>query len=156
MTDITNTKANIKTLEGRLVQLKAQLKAEHPNHCTKCGGVGGDVTHSGDGWNEPMCEEWDDCKACLGQSLNPLDITKTISDEDAEDHIEMMMDEEMVFPILSEIHEVELELRYAHDYLSELEMEEAEREWLEREHERAMREAAEDEQSYLEFYSDLN
>lgn len=124
--DITKTKANIKTLEDRLVQLKAQLKAEHPNHCTKCAGVGGDVTHSGDGWNEPMCEEWDDCEACLGQSLNPLDITKTISDEDAEAHIEMMMDEEMEFPILSEIHEVELELRYAHEYLSHLEVEEAE------------------------------
>jgi hypothetical protein len=123
--DTTTTKENIKTLEARLEDLNAQLKAEHPNHCTKCGGFGGYVTHCGDGWNEPVSEEWDDCKACLGQGVNPLDTTKTISDEDAEAHIEMMMDEEMVFPILSEIHEVELELRYAHEYLSHLEVEEA-------------------------------
>jgi len=146
-TKIAKNKAHTKTLEDRLKTLKAKLKAEHPNHCQHCLGVGGDVSHSGDGWNEPMCEEWDDCSACLGQSINPLDITKTISDEDAEAHIEMIMDEEMDIPILSEIHKVELELGYAHDYLSELEMEEAEREWLEREHERAMRETAEEEKS---------
>jgi len=150
----TTTLADIKTLEATLDQLKAQLKAEHPNHCTKCGGVGGTVSPCGDGWNEPLSEDWDDCEACLGQSLNPLDLTSTISDEDAEAHVELMMDGE--HPLLSKIHEAELELHYAHDYLAHLEMEEAEREWLEREHERAMREAAEDEQSYLEFYSDLN
>ena len=117
-TKINKTKTDIESLEARLDTLKGKLKEEHPNHCTVCGGVGGDVSTSGDGWNEPMSEEWDDCEACLGQSLNPLDITKTISDEDAEAHIKMMMDVERVFPILSEIHEVELELRYAHEYLS--------------------------------------
>ena len=154
MSDITKTHADIKTLEATLDQLKAQLKAEHPNHCTKCGGVGGSVSTSGDGWHEPITDDWDDCSACLGQSLNPLDLTSTISDEDAEAHVELMMDGEN--PLLSMIQQTELELHYAHDYLAHLEMEEAEREWLEREHERAMREAAEDEQSYLEFYSDLN
>lgn len=151
---ITTTHADIKTLEDRLDQIKAQLKADHPNHCTKCGGVGGSVSTCGDGWNEPLSEDWDDCDACLGQNLNPLDLTSTISDEDAEAHIEMMMDGEHT--LLSEINEVELELHYAHEYLAHLEVEEAEREWVEREHERAMREAAEDEQSYLEFYSDYN
>ena len=153
---ITKTKANIKTLEGRIADLNAQLKAEHPNHCTCCGGVGGKVVVVGDGWNEPQYEDWVDCDACLRKSINPLDTTKTISDLDAEAHIEMMMDGVKVYPILSEIHEVEQELRYAHDYLSELEMEEAEREWLEREHEQAVRETAEEEKSYWEFYSDYN
>lgn len=156
MSDITKTQDDIKTLEARLDQLKAQLKESHPNHCSECGGVGGSVSTCGDGWNEPQYEDWVDCDACLRKSLNPLDLTSTISDEDAEAHIEMMMDGVTIYPLLSEIHKVEQELHYAHEYLAHLEVEEAEREWVEREHERAMREAAEDEQSYLEFYSDLN
>jgi hypothetical protein len=154
MTVITKTQTEIKTLEGRIAHLNAQYLIQHPNHCTKCGGVGGTVSPCGDGWNEPLSEDWDDCSSCLGQNLNPLDITKTISDEDAEAHAEMML--EGGHPILSKINELEVELHYEEMYLAHLEEEEAEREWLEREHERAMREAAEDEQSYLEFYSDYN
>ena len=154
--DITKTKADIKNLEGLLETLKGQLKADHPNHCTSCGGVGGVVGSSGDGWNEPLVDDWDDCRACLDQSLNPLDITQTISDEDAESHVEMMMEGTKNSHILSKINEVELKLHCAYDYLAHLEMEEAERECLEREHEQAMREAAEDEKSYEEFYSDYN
>jgi hypothetical protein len=143
---ITKTHADIKTLEASLDQLNAQLKAEHPNHCTKCGGVGGGITTSGDGWHEPITDDWDDCSACLGQSLNPLDTTSTISDEDAEAHVELMRERE--HSLLSMAQQTELELHYAHEYLAHLEMEEAEREWREREHERAVRESAEDEHSH--------
>jgi hypothetical protein len=130
MSDITKTKTEIKTLEGRIAHLNAQFKAQHPNLCTKCGGVGGDITTSGDGWHEPMVEDWDDCEACLGQSLNPLDITSTISDEDAEAHAEMML--EGGHPILSKINELEVELHYEEMYQDHL----AERELIEAQHER--------------------
>jgi hypothetical protein len=130
MSDITKTKTEIKTLEARLDQLNAQLKAEHPNHCTKCGGVGGTVSPCGDGWNEPMVEDWDDCSSCLGQSLNPLDITSTISDEDAEAHAEMMM--EGGHPLLSKINELEDELHYAQEILIHLEVAEVDLELFDR------------------------
>lgn len=111
-------------------QLKAQFISQHPNHCTKCGGVGGDFTTSGDGWHEPMVEDWDDCEACLAQGLNPLDITESLIDDDAEAHAEMMM--EGGHPILSKINELEVELHYEEMYQDHL----AERELIEAQHER--------------------
>jgi hypothetical protein len=121
MSDITKTQNNINLLETRLKRLKAQLKADHPNHCTACGGVGGSASTSGDGWHEPITDDWDDCEACLGQSLNPLDITESLIDDEVED--------QGGHPILSEIHEVELNLHYECMYADHLEMEEAEHCW---------------------------
>jgi hypothetical protein len=101
--------------QASLDTLNAQLKAEHPNHCTKCGGVGGVVGTSGDGWNEPVSMDWDDCEACLDQGINPLDTSKTITEEDAEAHSEMVIED--THPLLSKINEFERGLAQAQEDL---------------------------------------
>ena len=101
--------------QASLDTLNAQLKADHPNHCTKCGGVGGVVGTSGDGWNEPVSMDWDDCEACLDQGINPLDTSKTITEEDAEAHSEMVIED--THPLLSKINEFERGLAQAQEDL---------------------------------------
>lgn len=122
MTDITKTKADIESLKANLDQLKAQLKTKHPNHCTKCGGVGGVVGTSGDGWNEPVMVDWDDCEDCLGISINPLDTSENLTDEAAEDHAEMMVDGDCSAPLLSKINDLLMEIDLAQEYLAHLEI----------------------------------
>ena len=106
----------MKDLNTQLIDLNTQLKADHPNHCTKCRGVGGSFQTSGDGWNEPREEEFEDCPSCLERGLHPLDTTKTISDEEAEAHIDMMW--ENTHPILSLINDLQNLLE---DHLAEQE-----------------------------------
>ena len=106
-------------LNTQLVTLNTQLNAQHPNLCTKCRGVGGKFQTSGDGWNEPREEEFDDCPSCLSRGLHPLDTNITISDEEAEAHINMMW--ENTHPILSQINDLQEGIEDLLDHLAEQE-----------------------------------
>ena len=130
-------------LQSQLADAQAQLAANHPNLCTKCGGWGGSISSSGDGWHEPVSQDWDDCEACLAQGLNPLDITSSLTDEEAEAHIEMVMED--THPLLSKLNELELEIHYEEmylDYQEEIEIE------------NVLKASREEEQSYEDFYND--
>ena len=123
-TKIINTKADIENLELRLKTLKGKLKEEHPNHCQHCGGQGGHEHHDNGGrWDPPM-SDWTECPHCFGQELHPLDITRTMTEDEAEDWVEVSAEE--MHPILKEIIDTEMNIEHASEYLAYLEVEEAE------------------------------
>lgn len=123
-TKITKTKADIESLEARLDTLKAKLKEEHPNHCQHCGGQGGQEHHDNGGRWEPPHSEWEECPHCFGQELHPLDITRTMTEDEAEDWVEVSAEE--MHPTLKEILDTELNLDASKEYLTYLEIEEVE------------------------------
>lgn len=123
-TKITKTKADIESLEARLKTLKAKLKEEHPNHCQHCGGHGGQEHHDNGGRWEPPHSEWEECPHCFKKGLHPLDITRTMTEAEAEDWVEVSVED--LDPTLNEILDTEWNLNGSEEYLVYLEIEEAE------------------------------
>lgn len=104
------------------------LKVSHPNHCSSCTGQGGVITSCGDGWHEPQTQEWEDCKDCFAQGKHPLDLTKTMSDEEGEAWVEAIFEMGASVPeILVKIEETAQELEALGEHLMCLELWELER-----------------------------
>ena len=152
--DIKRMETVIGQLQNLISRYTNLLDAEHPNRCTECGGTGGKMEYYCGGGYEPSFEEWYECNSCIDQGKHPLDTTRVMTEEESDAWDGLSVEEN--HPIISKINELEVRLNDAQMYLEQLKMEEAQREELEREHKQAMRESAEDEKSYWEFYSDYN
>lgn len=116
-------------LKDKLATLIADLATEHPNHCTSCAGVGGSLVGVGDGWHEPSNVELDECKDCLERGNHPLDLNRSMTEEEVEAWVEAIYEGEGVPDILVKIEDTERELELVGEYQEHLEMEEAERCW---------------------------
>ncbi len=58
--------------EARSHQLECEKwSAQWPNHCEQCRGLGGSISQTGDGWNEPVEWDFDECQECSGSGKCP-------------------------------------------------------------------------------------
>ena len=123
-TKIIKTKADLENLESHLITLNARLKVEHPHHCIECGGQGGKEHHDIGGRWEPPHSEWEECPHCFQQGLHPLDTTKSMTEDEVESWGSVWAED--MHPILKEIISTEMNIEHAQEYLSYLEVKEAE------------------------------
>lgn len=105
MTDPDHIQAQLADLKRRAdhnahkrAEIIANLNADYPHLCDQCGGTGGEISYDWGSFTEPPCHDFEACSVCLGEGLNPLDITSTLSEDEVEAWIDKVLDD-MKYPL---------------------------------------------------------
>jgi len=98
MTD--HTQAKLADLKRRAehnalkrAEITAKLTADYPFFCDQCDGTGGEISYDWGSFTEPPCHDFEACSVCLGEGLNPLDITSILSEDGVEAWIDKVLDD---------------------------------------------------------------
>lgn len=100
MTDHDHIQAQLADLKrqadlnaAKRAEITAKLNADYPHLCDQCSGTGGEISYDWGSFTEPPCHDFEACSICLGEGLNPLDITKTMSEDEVEAWIDKVLDD---------------------------------------------------------------
>ena len=92
LTAIRTLKSKSQKLATKRKDLLDRIKADHPHLCPECSGQGGEIEYDWGSFTEPPAHDFDPCQACLGEGKHPLDLNRSMTEEEVERFIDEAVD----------------------------------------------------------------